>query len=268
MTIRFQQVTDLGAHEAVMARGLPQSSDLLDAFCVTGRTREAILVLQTRQLPFLVSCHKTASSMREDVDRILSTHAVSRLSLGPGGAMEVPTIIDLESRTASFLQSAKAALALVGGILEPFFDVRHEHNFNAILAWAERHATARTLVAEVARRNEPSVKRIVDMRNPLEHPMDSRNSRLVVRNFEIGDGGHLRRPVWGLSSDVQLSDVAEDLTRMVEAVLSATEELLVASLLSTAGTDMVVFDLPPKDRNPRCPVRFVAQPVSRAPRTP
>jgi hypothetical protein len=261
MRFQIQKVSNHGANVPVVARTLLQAHDLMQAFGVPEALRldvaDAMVELQRK----LLHCFDIYDKVRQEVETGRLDLEQNGLRLQAGGQVaEVPSVIDVENRAESFLQSAKLAIGCAGRILDPFFGTKFDHRFDKIVKWARNEFPHDHLVVRTATACESSMKEIVTMRNAVDHPSDQPRGRLVITNFHLiteAEKVVLHDPCWALTGD-DPALLVRDMKQAIENILGVGEDLLSVCLLHTRKHPLVICEIPENDRNPECPVRLYA----------
>lgn len=105
---------------------------------------------------------------------------------------------------------------------------------------------------------EPWVKRIVTMRNAVDHPTDAPGGRLITRDLALRSVTpvELEDPVWYLS-DEPARHIVPDMQDIIEGVLELGEEVLVGLFLKLKSAfPLIICEIPVDQRDPACPKRL------------
>ena len=176
-----------------------------------------------------------------------------------GRAVTLPSVSDLQSQAESFLQSAKLALRDSASLLEPFFGESFDHRFHRIVSWAEQNLSVEDDLTQCLGHWEPWVKRIVTMRNAVDHPRDEPYGKLIVKNFKLLAlrAGHvLQEPTWALLSEPP-SQLLPDMATIIECIIRLAEDILVICLLKNRGKfPLYIYEIPEEERDRTCPIRL------------
>ncbi|MGH7924513.1 MAG: hypothetical protein ACREQH_07985, partial [Candidatus Binatus sp.] len=101
------------------------------------------------------------------------------------------------------------------------------------------------------------VGELIRKRNAAEHPGE-RSGTLKIENFKVTKEGYLIPPTWR-RDESPATDVFQDLETYLDNLLTLAEEVLVWCIFHRTESDIQVFEIPEKDRNPTCPIRLRLQ---------
>lgn len=176
-----------------------------------------------------------------------------------GRAVTLPGVADLHSNAEAFLQSAKLAIRETARLVEPFYNAQHDHRFHKLATWAEKQFGTGAPFAQTIREWEPWVKRIVDMRNAVDHPSEKPGGKLLTQNFRLTgtrEAPNLADPVWSLSGDTE-SVILQDMDSIIEGIIELGESILIALFYKLKHDfPFVIGEIPVDQRDPACPIRF------------
>ena len=179
-----------------------------------------------------------------------------------GRVATVPQVMKLQEDCETYLYNAKSALRDIAGIFEPLFGEKFtEARYDKIHKWAEeRFGESDNFTSLIKQDHDLWIKRIVSMRNAVEHP-GGYAGYLYIHNIEIASDTKTKHPVlvpptWYLNSEPRVS-VLNDLNTYIWNVLEFAEDILVLSLEKFAKKfPIVIAQIPEEERDPSCPVRL------------
>ena len=260
MVFQLQKISNYGTSTPAVARTLLQGSEILMFFSSTDEQRKAAEVVLYDFQRHLLRCVEVK-------DRIASEINVGKEQVKKNGfefqsngrAVTLPGVPDLQSSAESFLQSAKLAIRETARLFEPFYKVRHDHRFRKLITWAEKEFKKEDVFTQVIREWEPWVKRIVDMRNAVDHPADRPGGKLLTQNFRLSGTQEkpvLVDPTWSLSGEPE-SIILQDLDAIIESIIVLGEDILIG-LFCKLKIDfpLVIVQIPTEERDPCCPIRL------------
>ncbi len=269
MIFQIQKVSNYGTSTPAVARTFFQGCEILQFFSVSDVQREEAKAPLYELQRHLVRCVEIRDQITTEV--VSAQEEIKRKGFqfqSGGQAITLPSVVDLQSRAESFLQSAKLAIRDTAHLVKPFYGQRLDHRYHKFVAWAQRKFGPSDAFTQAIRSWEPWVKRVVDMRNAVDHPEDKSGGTLITQNFNIArtpDAPALVGPTWGLSGQSQVPMVA-DMDGLIEGIIQLGEEVL-SGLFYKLKDDfpLVIYEIPIEQRNPSCPVRLRVGPASNAP---
>jgi hypothetical protein len=264
MTFVIKKVSDHGTSNPIVARMAVQTHEVIQFFNLDKERRDQVLDIYINQVkPRLLSCMEIADAVRQEAEEIEARILRNDLGEQAGGrAIELPQIARLIERVEIYLYNAKSALRDLALTFEPLFGVSFTHSrYNEILAWTVKNFGTEAPLASFLSDDEPWIRRIVNMRNAIEHP-GGKQGRLHILNFELikedARGRFFQGPVWFLEGEKPAA-IAVDLQTMLCNLLTFAEELLVvAHVQLNPGTIIQFASIPEADRNPQCAIRLRA----------
>ncbi len=254
---RLQKVSNYGTSTPAVARTVLQSHKLLQFFDRPDSEKEAAVSVLFELQRHLVKCVE----IRDQLAAEITTGHLEAESKGfkqaGGGAISLPGVGDLQSKSETFLQSAKLAIAEAGSLTKPFYGKGFSHKYHKFLAWTETKFGASDDFATLVKSWEPYVKRIVGMRNAVDHPADWPGGRLMTTNFDItlGTVGYeLVDPSWGLTGE-PLTPILADFDAVIEKTIVLGENVIVCLFYKLKGNSPIeILEIPLDERdqdNPR-----------------
>lgn len=178
-----------------------------------------------------------------------------------GRVITLPGIGDLQSKAEGFLQSAKLAIAETGNLTNPFYQAAHGHQYHKFSAWAETTFGPTDDLTLVVKSWEPFVKRIIEMRNAVDHPLTTPGAPLKTVNFlDVRSSSgvpELLDPSWGLTGK-DLRPILPDFDLIIEKVICLGENVLVRLFYKLRNSAIVeIREIPLENRNPSNPRRLI-----------
>jgi hypothetical protein len=257
---QLQKISNYGTTTPAVARTVLQGTELLEFFVVPDEQREGCKAVLFELMRHILRCVEIR-------DRISAEVAEGKTSVektgfqfhSQGRSVSLPGIADLHSNSEAFLQSAKLAIRETAQLVKPFYAVQHDQRFHKFASWSAARFGMDDQFTQIITQWEPWVKQIVDMRNAVDHPAEKLGGRLVTHNFQmtnISGKPSLMEPAWGVSSGPD-SPMVADMEAIIEGTIELGEELLVGLLYKfKGGLPIVVYEVPMKERDPSCPMRF------------
>lgn len=260
MVFQFQKISNYGTSTPAVARTLLQGSEILGFFSATDEQREAAKsVLHELQL-HLVRCVEVRERIATEIEAGREQIAKSGFDFqSRGRSVSLPGVTDLQSNAEGFLQSAKLAIRDTARLIEPFYKARHDHRFHKFATWSEKQFGVEDTFTKALRNWEPWVKRIVDMRNAVDHPSDRPGGKLITQNFRLSrirEAPILVDPAWSLSGEPE-SLMLPEMDAIIEGIIELGEEILAGLFYKLKHNfPLVICEIPIEKRNPSCPMRL------------
>jgi len=260
MGFQIRKISNHGTSNPIVARLAPQSHELMDFSTLSKEKKEELLLLLHEQImPRLLTCDTISRRVVQAIEDAVSNVKKHGLpTQAQGRVVDVPHIANLEQDVEQFLYSAKSVLRDAAKMFKIFFDKEFPGaRYDRVLAWAiENFGEQNELVRVLREDQELWIRRIVDMRNAVEHP-GGHAGRLHVNNFVFSQN-RLIRPTWRLD-DEPIAGIAHDMPIYVDNMMTLCEDLLIFCIRTSgtiAGVDFA--EIPESDRIPDCPKRFRA----------
>ncbi len=237
-----------------------QGRELLQFFDRPEPEKEAAIAVLFELQRHLVKCVEIRDQLAGEVStgRAEVESQGFKLQAG-GGAVSLPGVVDLQSKSETFLQSAKLAIAETGNLVKPFYGVGFGHKYQKFAAWTETKFGASDDFSALVRSWEPYVKRIVEMRNAVDHPSDAPGGRLNTANFDITSSDEVPElvdPTWGLTGEV-LRPMLPDFDTIIEKTIVLGENVLVRLFYKLRSSALVeIQEIPIDKREPSNPRRL------------
>ena len=266
MKWQIQKILDIGTSNPIVARLLVQPKQILESFTLSlteEQKKEIKNILGAKVALRLINCYKKYIEIEEEIDKINDMGFKKQLS---SNSINVPSIIGLQYSCESFLYEAKLALR----DLTELFNVLYNKSFNGarydkVANWACDKFGENDDLFKIINENQMSwIKKIIDMRNAVEHP-SSNLGELVIHNVKLINTHKppfLEEPKWYLEGNIE-SSILSDMKTIVGNILSFSEDILVV-LLSKLPNHLpynapIKFkEIPEEERNPSCPIRIEA----------
>jgi len=253
---RIQKISNYGTSTPAVARTLPQGADILTFFNTEDAQKDSCKSVLAELSRHLVRCvearDRIASEIVEGCNQGLSWQSQGR-------TVSLPSVPDLHSTAEAFLQSAKMAIRETALLVEPFYGVRHDHRFHKFGSWAKEQFGCDDPLTKAIHGWEPWVKRVVNLRNAVDHPENKLGGKLVVHNFRLvgtREEPQLLKPWWGLSGEAE-SEVIPDMDSIIEGIIKLGEDILVMLFYKfKSGFPLAIFEIPEDQRDPSCPKRL------------
>ena len=144
-------------------------------------------------------------------------------------------------------------------MIEPFYGKGFGHKYHQFETWAKTRFDAGDPFIDSITRAIPFVKKIVQMRNAVDHPGSEPGAPLVYANFDLEevDGAPvLVMPRWSLTGE-QLRPMLDDFDQIIEGIISLGEQLLVHLFEKFRMAPMLVIaEIPAVQRSPDRPIRL------------
>ncbi len=236
-----------------------QGRELLQFFDCSDSEKEAATAVLFELQRHLVKCVEVRDQLATEISAGHFEVDSKGFNQAGGGVILLPGVTDLQSKSETFLQSAKLAIAETGNLTKPFYGEGHSHKYHKFLAWTQTKFGASDDFSSLVGSWEPYVKRIGDMRNAVDHPTDLPGGRLMTTNFDIrlgATGCELIDPRWGLAGE-PLTAILPDFDDIIEKTIVLGENVLVRLFYKLKGNSPIeILDIPLHDRDPDNPRRL------------
>jgi len=171
---RIQQLSDYGTAHPIVARLSLQTQDLLQFYNLSGRQKEEIFGLFFSRLqPKLMTCFRIMEQLTKEVRQRQKKIDETGLEFqSQGRVYTLPTSFNLEERAETFLYNGKSVLRDLTDIFSILFskNFKREARFDRVLKWANKEFGAGDPLTKTLEDDNPWIKKIVSMRNAVEHP--------------------------------------------------------------------------------------------------
>lgn len=257
---RIQKTSNYGTSTPAVARTFLQGCEILGFFRASDAQREEAKGVLHELQRHLVRCVEIRDSIAQEVTTAHEQVKTKGLEVQSSGrAVTLPSVPDLQSRGESFLQSAKLAIRETALLVKPFYGQKHDHRYHKVAAWAERQSGSDDNFTQAIKAWEPWVKRVIDMRNAVDHPDDKPGGKLITASFDLGGtpaAPELLDPTWGLLGEPQRPVVAE-MDAIIEGIIKLGEEVLAGLFYKLKDNfPLVIYEIPAEERDPNCPMRL------------
>ena len=203
VTFQLQNILNYGTRTPAVARTSIQARDIIQFIKKSEQDRKKAMDEIHDLMIKLVFCIEQTEPLRDAIKDAEKASAEGSLVLRTQpNVLRPPSIPNLESKAASFLQGAKLALAQATRIVKPLYGQDFGHQLNKMEKWAKSSLGEQHRLVGFARDWQPWVKNLLAMRDAVDHPTDKPRGRLVVRNFHVqesADALTLIGPQWSLS---------------------------------------------------------------------
>lgn len=225
MAFRIQQLSDYGTSNPILARLAMQFEKLMEFHNISEKQRREIFqVMLTEVVPKVVVC----SRIKEQLTAEIRSHQKQIDEKGlefqaQGRAYTLPSVVDLRHKAETFLYNAKSALREFTVVFQILFskDFQREARFDKVHRWVEAKFGPKDALPKMLTDDLPWIKRLVSMRNAVEHP-GGHSGILHVDNFTLEEKDRtvlVIEPVWYLNSEKK-SPIAHDMEVFVANLLT------------------------------------------------
>jgi hypothetical protein len=271
--MHIQQISDEGTANPIVARLTIQTQDLLQYFIdLSEQQRQQIFSVMFSDIqPKLLVCSKIANELDGQIKEHQKVVDEKGVQMVGGGAFRLPSISDLQPRAETFLYHAKSVLRDLTKLFAILFDQTFDSaRFDLVARWAKKKFGPTDELARMLGTDLEWTKRIVDMRNAVEHP-GGHAGHLHVENFTaeksriLSPAGRRGRenpvvmvtePQWYLNTEEQ-GPIASDMLVLVDNLLTLCEQTLILCLNKfKKDFPILIGEVPEAERDPRCPVRY------------
>jgi len=265
MAFVIKKVSEHGTSNPIVARLAVQTHEVIRFFRIAKDKQDRVLEIYINSVkPRLLHCMELSNTVTQEVEAIRKRILVDDSPSQPDSrVIELPQVPRLSEQAETYLYNAKSSLRDLALVFEPLFGVQFTHSrYNEILDRAEGQFGAEASLTKLLAADEPWIKRVVSMRNAVEHP-EGKQGRLHILNFELVREDAQRRrffqePVWFLEGELPAS-LSSDMRTMLDNLLTFAEDLLVAAYVQLHPDSIVQFaQIPEADRTSECPVRLRA----------
>lgn len=261
MIFKFQKLSNYGSGTPAVARTVLQAKPIIDMFNCTDEQRTALMEKLFELQRHLLKCVECRDGLAAEISSEMDGYSAPQTGGARArGAFALPGVGDLQSKGETFLQSVKLAIAATGNMIEPFYGESFGHKYQKIEAWARDQFEADDPFIESITRAMPFVKKIVQMRNAVDHPQSEPGAPMVYANFDLEqvDGvSALVTPRWSLTGE-QLRPMLEDFDQIIEAIITLGEQILVHLFEKFRMAPMlIIVEIPVEQRSADRPIRLM-----------
>jgi len=264
MPLVLKKVSDHGASNPIVARLAVQPSEVIQFFNIPKAKQDRVLEIYINMVkPRLLHCMEISENIAKENEEIRLRINENRIKIQSNGrVVEVPQISRLKEQVETYLYNAKSFLRDLALIFEPLFGAHFDHSrYHEIKCRFKKEFGANTPVSKLLTADATWLKRVVDMRNAVEHP-EGKRGLLHVLNVELIGQDSKRRtfqePVWFLEGESPVG-IVPDMRTIIDNLLTFAEDLLIATYMQLHPNSIVQFaQITEQDRDPKCPVRLRA----------
>lgn len=264
MTFILSKTLDHGTSNPIVARTLPQWSELFGFYEISSGQRDAIYtVLHDGVMVRLLSCYDIAHEIAQKETEIIEQFSCNGPeSQANGKVLHLPHIIGLREKSESYLYNSKSALRDFAEVFNILFGSSFDAcRYDLIMKWAEIKFGIDANLSKLLTDDQGWISKIVRMRNAVEHP-GGYSGRLHIHNFQFvqqsDSTNALLVPTWHLN-DEKPGSISKDMRTNISNILDFTEDVLVVSLdYFKNNFPIVIAEIPEAERNPDFPVRLKA----------
>jgi len=238
MSFTQSKIADRGTANPIVSRLTLQIFSILDQCNLPQQTRDGIKLIYMDSLrKKLLRCWEIVEHYRTAFSKELEAYKQR-----PKNTMivAIPHVIGLEEECHNFLYEAKnfirdtlrAFNLLYGtGFVEAseFYRAKKPKKENqSLISFAESKFGPNDAKTELFKQMFPTVERVVNYRNAVEHPEGFVGS-LKIRNFRLDPNGKFTEPGWWLEKDGNKgseSSIRADLRGIIENLLILAEEMI------------------------------------------
>lgn len=264
MAFQIKKISNHGTANPIVARLSLQTHELIQFCQIDKQTKDDVFALYHSEVqPKLLECDDIAQAISSEILQIsMELEKKGFITQSGGRVLEVPFLIRLDQRLEQFLYNAKSTLRDLAKIFELFFGKKfNEARYDKILKWSVQEFGKDSELSKVIRQDHDLwIKRLVDMRNAVEHP-GGFSGTLYIQNFSLIPGNtpdypKLEEPTWHLNDDLIVS-VAQDLLMFVTNILEFSEDILVICMHLKGLPKMLrVAEIAGENRSEECPIRL------------
>jgi hypothetical protein len=224
---------------------------------------ETLKIYFEKVQPRLLRCYELKESLYSELSKIGEDFNREGIRTQSSGRVAtVPQVMNLSETCENYLYNAKSCLRDLACIFEPLFKQAFtEARYDKIYEWSKvKFGEKDSLSAIIKQDHDLWIKRMVAMRNAVEHP-GGYAGHLYIHNIQIGSDPKTKNPLlvppsWHLNDEPRASIII-DLETFISNLLELAEDLLVLSLEKfDKKLPIVVAEIPEEERDPECPVRL------------
>ena len=244
-----------------MARTLPQASGLLEAFTSDEKLKHDVSLISYDVMEHQLACLEVVEFVVPQI-----TTGMEKVNAGldvqaAGRVVSLPSVPNIKKLVARFLQSAKLSLRDTGRLFDAFYGQVFDHRFHKARPWAGKEFGTDSVLVQVLDRYAKWIECVINWRNAVEHPRDSRGP-LHVDDFRLVRIDQNRPPLIAVPALYQGTEdpvsLREYLTVTQDNLLTLFEEILASLLLLLPSPfGLTIREIPESERNPENPIRFV-----------
>jgi len=264
MPFIIKKVSNHGTSNPIVARLGIQTSELIKFFPISEKQREDIFgIFHQKIQPRLLQCYELKENLLSELTKIGDEFKKERVSTQSFGRVAtVPQVMRLSENCENYLYNAKSFLRDLARIFEPLFGKKFtEARYDKIYEWSKsQFGENDNLTAIIKQDHDLWIKKIVSMRNAVEHP-GGYSGHLHIHNIEITFDSKTKEPIlvqptWQLNNEPRVP-ILNDLETYIWNLLEFAEDLLVLSFEKfDKKFPIVIAQIPEKERDPKCPIRL------------
>jgi hypothetical protein len=264
MAFMSKKVSDHGTSNPIVARLSVQTSELIKFYPISKEQREEIFgVFNQKVQPRLLRCYELKENLLSELTKIGDEFKKEGIHIQSSGRfITVPQVMGLSENCENYLYNAKSYLRDLTCIFEPLFGKKFKAaRYDKIYEWSKsKFGENDNLTAIIKQDHDMWIKKIVSMRNAVEHPGEH-SDHLHIHNIEIAPDPKTKElklvePMWHLNNESR-RPVLNDLESYVWNLLEFAEDILVLSFEKfDKNFPIVVVQIPENERDPECPVRL------------
>jgi hypothetical protein len=219
-------VENIGCSHWIVARVLLQGYEMLNSCSVSQEEKTAICKQLYKCRESLVRCESVAVRVAARVDAIEKLVQQAGENVLRGRVLtNFPQVENLELDCTTFLSEANRAIKAISGLPRLLLRLeKTDNNFDHLLNRLKHKVGANETPTRFIESVAPNARRLVDMRNSLEHPEGKKKT--LIKNFHLAPDGKMCTPIWSLSCDSP-APIGEDMHRAIEFLVSTAEKLLI-----------------------------------------
>ena len=264
----FQPYLSRGSATPCVARTIPQTSNLVQAFPLPEEKRKAIIEISHEVMLRLIACLDQADYIVAQVEAGKKELLEKGVVFNEGGtATQLPAVVDLRQHVELFLYAAKGALRDIGALFVVFYDRRFKHRFDKAREWLEATYGPKDQLLVALKADASWIEQILNMRTAVDDP--GTPSVLNLDNFKLVaiSPPEVAPPTWRLDEGGRAA-IVNDMPVLVDNLLTLFEDILADGLLRLQPTGpFVIHEVPEEERDPDMPIRLrigLAKPIQSA----
>jgi hypothetical protein len=249
-----EKISDYGTNNLIIARLVFYTQDILSKMQISKAVIDPILELMLNSLsPRLLEMDKKKNLLEKKIQEAIK-EANAQNKINNTSNKTIPYVTNLKVECESFLYLSKLFLRDLSSLFDLMgYEGFSGSNYSKLSKIATQKFSTKSGITKCLLQYEPMAKRLVRMRNNVEHPKSCSN--IEILNFEVKNN-KLLDPVWCYEGFCE--EIMSDFTNITKNLLCLAEELFLNLLLeSNLLTLPITFnEIPENLRNPECPVRF------------
>jgi hypothetical protein len=208
-------------------------------------------------------CFKWTSVLIEEMaaEEVKFEQIVNEAKMKNSNPQTLPTVVNLRTRTESFLDHAQTGLIEASKFIDMLvLPIKCARNYTNILQFLGSKLKANDPLIEVISANKDSLKSIASLRNAARHDAGL-DGQLSVFNYtrKPADPFGYEPPGWKLNSE-PAEPLRESTVAIAEFVIAFSERLLIACLCHHPSAFPLRWEVIPQEhRNPAMPFAFELQ---------